>query len=75
MACLHFAWDKVRFSPDGIPHLNIRFPDGGSDDSAILKPATSSGCNYHGHLSNDQTVFVAMVGGCPFEDTFEVRTS
>ena len=67
-----FSWDNDHLSDDGIPHLKVHFPDGGNDDTAILRRATTNGCNFNGHLRDESKAYVAMTGGCPFSNTFEV---
>ena len=67
-----FSWDNDHLSDDGIPHLKVHFPDGGNDDTAILRRATTNGCNFNGHLRDKSKAYVAMTGGCPFSNNFEV---
>jgi hypothetical protein len=79
-----FTWDGSSVSRDGaVPILIIGFPDGGSDDSAILKPVNPipidpnelgtfvDSCIFIGFLLNDPEVTVTLTG-CPFQYNFEV---
>ncbi len=38
-----------------------------------LPGETVDPCIFKGHLHNESNVYVALIGGCPFNDTFEVR--
>ena len=38
-----------------------------------LPGETVDPCIFRGHLHNESNVYVALIGGCPFNDTFEVR--
>lgn len=78
-----FSW-QTKKSPDGIPLLNIHFPDGGPDDTVSLsrsnpipprpneKPSEVDNCIYSGYLKNESTVYAVVTGGCAPSLTFEV---
>ena len=81
-----FTWSFEEFSPQGVPILYIQFPDGGNEDKAILTSHSPiplrqdetefdlDFCIFKGHLKNEANVFVTLTGGCPFDDSFDVRT-
>ena len=66
-----FTWDEDEVSGFGIPLLKITFPKG-EVDFAELQQTTKDHCIFTGFLRNEPTSYVALSGGCPFEDTFEV---
>ena len=80
-----FTWIPDSGSEAGVPHLAIHFHDGKPDDIALLKrfnpipqqngEAESSidNCIFRGNLLLESEVSVVLTGGCPFEDTFEVK--
>ena len=81
-----FKWDETSVSTVGeVPLLIVGFPDGGDDDSAILKSVNPipigsheaaidvDPCIYIGYLLNDPEVTVTLTGGCSLEDSFEVK--
>ena len=65
--------------------MAIHFHDGQPDDIALLKydnPIPKGAdededsidkCIFGGYLLRESDVYVTLTGGCPFEDTFEVR--
>ena len=77
-----FTWDRHHNSYFGVPILIIQFPDGGDDDSALLRifnpisagnGETVDSCIFNGRLQDESDVYVTLTGGCPFQDTFEVK--
>ena len=65
--------------------MAIHFGDGKPDDIAMLKrfnpipkqanepEASIDSCIFRGNLLLESEVSVVLTGGCPFEDTFEVK--
>jgi len=64
--------------------LEIKFPDGGEKDYAILEPYNPipkrayeraedvDKCIFQGKLKNEPDVHVTVTGGCPRDEMFEV---
>ena len=74
-----FSWDSERSSKNGIPLLNVIFPDGQKDvihlknsELSFLLPETREDlCLLNGYLHNEPSSYVVVNGGCAFSDTFD----
>jgi hypothetical protein len=92
-----FIWSKET-SRNGIPHLKVKFFDGGQDDVVVLDPwnplpaetrpdsvksrpdpvksrSDPDSCVFKGHLKSEPGSSVIVTGGCPGEDSFEVKST
>ena len=70
---------------DGIALLGVDFHDGKNPDAFLLESFNPFSqlkgengsemdiCIFRGYLRDEPTVFATLTGGCPFEDSFEVR--
>ena len=79
-----FSWQEEPEPPTSLPLLRIDYPDGIHHDFAVLKrfnpfPKTDreleediDNCIFNGHLLYEKDVYVALTGGCPYDDHFEV---
>lgn len=67
-----FQWDEKEVSLSGVPLLKVFYPNG-ENDVADLKKVSSEACIFNGHLRKESTSFVALSGGCPFSNTFEIQ--
>ena len=79
-----FTWQKERFSPEGVPLLNVNFHDGKPADVVVFKHLNPierqesesedkiDRCIFAGFLRDESATYVVLTGGCPFEDSFEV---
>ena len=78
-----FTWLNER-SPTGIPLLEIKFPDTGEIDVAVLNRynpipveidetrSEVDECIFKGFLKNELNAQVALTGGCPGDKSFDV---
>ena len=79
-----FDWSEKFFPEDEVPVLRIRFPDGGDDDIALLKPFNPiplglneraedvDSCIFHGFLQKEKATYVTVTG-CPESNNFQVN--